>query len=86
MHLLHNFLSISMSLNGTSFILLDDEIYVIVTQVNDLFSSSNSVPNPLSTPWTIWKSLYASVQCPTEEENAIQLMCAFQFLTYHVHV
>lgn len=50
MHLLHNFLSISMSLNGTSFILLDDEIYVIVTQVNDLFSSSNSVPNPLSTP------------------------------------
>lgn len=35
MHLLCNFLSISMSLNATFFILLDGDIYVMVTQVND---------------------------------------------------
>lgn len=68
MHLLHNFLSISMSLNATFFILLDGEIYVILTQANDLFSSSNSVPNLLSIPWTIWKSLYASDQCPLKKK------------------
>lgn len=35
MHLLHNFLSISVSLNATFFILLDGEIFVVVAQVND---------------------------------------------------
>lgn len=35
MHLLHNFLSIFMVLNATFFILLDGEIYVMVTQVCD---------------------------------------------------
>lgn len=35
MHLLCNFLSISMSLKTTFFILLDGDIYVMVTQVND---------------------------------------------------
>lgn len=34
MHLLHNFLSISLSLNSRFFILLGDEIYMMVTQVN----------------------------------------------------
>lgn len=35
MHLLHNFLSSSMSLSATFFILLDGGIYVMITQVND---------------------------------------------------